>query len=260
MTQPPTDIALSGTRCHDVSGAEGLQWRIFVSRPSDAATPCPALFLLDGNAAFPAAVAAQRCNPALGSLAVIGIGYPGEGAYFPERRFMDMTPATDLATLPHQYGPMHPGGGQERFADLIEQQLLPQLIEQEGLDAERLTLFGHSLGGLFAVHLALRRPGLFARYFASSPSLWFNREAVNADVAAYRAAMAEGSGMRGILNITTGGKEADYMQREAAHLAATLETLDGSSTVKSMVFAGEDHISVHAVAVNRALQLAAGRG
>lgn len=260
MSDQPAEIALSGTRCEDMSGPDGTVWRIFVASAATAGTPSPCLILLDGNAAFPAAVAAQRCNPALAQLCVVGIGYPGEGAFFPERRFMDMTPETDLQTLPRHYGPLHPGGGQARFSEFIEQQLLPTLLEQEGVDESRLALFGHSLGGLFTVHLALRRPTLFARYFASSPSLWFNREAVAADVAAYKKSVAEGLAGSGTLHVSTGGKEADYMQREAAHLAAALEALDGSSAVKTLVFAGEDHMSAQAAAVNRALQLAAGRG
>lgn len=38
----------------------------------------------------------------------------------------------------------------------------------------RQALYGHSYGGLFALHTLFTRPGLFDCYIASSPSIWWN--------------------------------------------------------------------------------------
>lgn len=56
----------------------------------------------------------------------------------------------------------------ERFMDFIELELIP-LIEIELKVRERI-LFGHSFAGGFTINTMLKRPGLFDKYIASSPT------------------------------------------------------------------------------------------
>lgn len=147
--------------------------RIFVQAP-DSPAPAggyPVLYVLDGNASF--AVAAQLARNAglrpaalrKDPLLVVGIGYPTDGAMDSAARKRDYTPPPAAGD---------DTGGADLFLDFIEHQLQPALRSAWSLDPRRQTLFGHSLGGLLALHALASRNGLFTRYAAASPSLWWN--------------------------------------------------------------------------------------
>jgi pimeloyl-ACP methyl ester carboxylesterase len=55
----------------------------------------------------------------------------------------------------------------------LQDRILPQVRRLAPLDSTRLSLWGHSYGGLFVLHTLFTRPGLFSRYIAASPSLWW---------------------------------------------------------------------------------------
>ncbi len=61
-------------------------------------------------------------------------------------------------------------GGADNFLKFIETELIPQIEKQFRVQPYR-TLAGHSLGGLFAIHVMLTRPALFNSYIAVSPAL-----------------------------------------------------------------------------------------
>ena len=260
-TEPlvPTQCQTPNAQWHDLHDPRiDRTWRIFISPPKHCSTePSPCLFMLDGNGTFPIALAARETNPALATLALVGVGYPEESAFSPERRYFDLTPPTDLSRLPKRYGPVFPCGGQAEFARFIREILLPVVRERLAPELGTLSLFGHSLGGLFTLHMALTQPGIWAQGFASSPSLWFNREAVAADIATARTLIAKGNNDLSRLTLSAGSREAAYMQGEVADLAAALSVLNLDKPVSALTFAGETHISVLPVALNKALQWAA---
>src|SRR5690606_6091086 len=66
-------------------------------------------------------------------------------------------------------------GGAKRFLDFLEDEVKPLVASRYKVDTQRQTLFGHSYGGLFAIYTLLTRPQAFQRYYASSPSLWWNQ-------------------------------------------------------------------------------------
>jgi len=172
----------------------GQRYRIWLGLPDGPPGPggYPALFALDGQAAFalmdpgrprPHSETAQpsqhdefrrgkqqgRRSPGL----LLGIGYASGRPLDLDARALDYTP-TDACAPCDRLSPRH--GGAERFLDFIELELLPTLaavLPELPLDRGRLSLFGHSYGGLFTLYTLLHRPALFARYWASSPSLWF---------------------------------------------------------------------------------------
>src|SRR5215510_8354479 len=69
-------------------------------------------------------------------------------------------------------------GGADNFLKFFETELIPQIEEQYRVQPYRI-LAGHSLGGLFAIHAMISKPGLFNSYIAVSPSLqWEHDEAL----------------------------------------------------------------------------------
>src|SRR3546814_6166264 len=70
------------------------------------------------------------------------------------------------------------GGADALLAFLIET-LRPEIAARYPQTARAAQiLFGHSLGGLFAAHALLTRPGPFDAFIVSSPSLYWSQLAV----------------------------------------------------------------------------------
>ena len=70
-------------------------------------------------------------------------------------------------------------GGADNFLKFFETELIPQIEKEYRVQPYRI-LAGHSLGGLFAIHAMISRPGVFNSYIAVSPSLqWENGETLN---------------------------------------------------------------------------------
>lgn len=69
-------------------------------------------------------------------------------------------------------------GNADEVLDFIEQELIPYMDKNyKTLDFKILA--GHSVGGIFTVNAALKRPDLFDHYIAISPALWWEENAIN---------------------------------------------------------------------------------
>lgn len=154
---------------HD-SGAIGLPMKFAVYLPPQASQgPVPALLYLAGltctEETFAIKASAQRRAAELG-LALItpdtsprGANVPGEaeswdfgvGAGF----YLDATQA--------------PWATHWRMESYLMNELLPLCTAQLPIDAQRLGIFGHSMGGHGALTLALRHPGRFKTLSAFAP-------------------------------------------------------------------------------------------
>lgn len=64
-------------------------------------------------------------------------------------------------------------GGSAAFRAFIRDELIPEIDRRYRTTGER-AIIGESLVGLFIVETLLAEPGLFDRYIAFSPSLWWN--------------------------------------------------------------------------------------
>ena len=159
-------------RFYKHSSAEiGLPMRfgLFLPPQALAGQAVPLLTYLAGltctEETFPIKAGAQRDAAALG-LAILtpdtsprGAGIVGEdhhwefgvGAGF----YLDAT--------------VMPWSGHWCMESYIVKELLPGVLAQFGLNADRLGLFGHSMGGHGALTLALRHPGLFKSLSAFAP-------------------------------------------------------------------------------------------
>jgi len=69
-------------------------------------------------------------------------------------------------------------GGADNFLKFFETELIPEIEKEYRVQPYRI-FAGHSLGGLFAIHAMISKPGLFNSYVAVSPSLqWEHDEAL----------------------------------------------------------------------------------
>ncbi len=141
----------------------------------------PILYVLDGNAAFDSAaniaksVGAGANRLGLDPIAIVAIGYPMQSTFDTKKRALDYTPK---ASTEFQKQSKYQYGGAEQFIKFIEQELKPVIHSKIKVNSQQQSLFGHSFGGLFVLHTFFTQPQTFQRYFAASPSLWFDHYAL----------------------------------------------------------------------------------
>jgi len=91
-------------------------------------------------------------------------------------RTRDLTPAKSSAKNAAGELQFPTSGGADNFLKFFETELIPQIEKEYRVQPYRI-FAGHSLGGLFAIHAMITKPGLFNAYIAVSPSLqWENND------------------------------------------------------------------------------------
>lgn len=257
-------VALPHARSLAFTAPDGTDYRLLVAIPPEPAPAAgfPVLILTDGDALFPTTVSAARLQggrpevTGVRPAVILGIGYPGAAPFDAERRRRDLLPAD---------------GGAERFLDLIDGEILAQVERLVPIDRARLSLAGHSFGGLFALHALFARPGLFRSHVAGSPSIWWEERAILKTRERFLNSPAAAMSQR--LLITVGGKEQGGDQQRDPQRAARLRMarmLDNAAEMagalaasgrvdcEHVVFAGENHISVLPAMLSRAVAFTLG--
>ncbi|MFT4192745.1 MAG: alpha/beta hydrolase-fold protein, partial [Comamonas sp.] len=151
-----------------------------IATPVRAAPPTghPLIALLDGNAAFaalrPEHLAAR--DAAGDPPVIVSLGYDTPLGFDVQARAFDYTPPLDApgVTLAEQ-ARGRIGGGAELFLDLLAGEILPEVHRRAPIDVRRTTLWGHSFGGLLALHTLFTRTALFTRYAVADPSMWWHQ-------------------------------------------------------------------------------------
>lgn len=264
-------VALPAAQQLDIRArTTGYPYRILMSVP-DAPAPkqgYPVLYVLDGNAAFPVAaflarsVASRRDVTGHQPPLVVGIGYPGDRDFDVAARQRDYTPG---AQSPH---PPATEGGADHFLDFIDREVKPMVAARYPIDTQRQALFGHSFGGLLALHALLTRPTSFSTYLLSSPSIWWQDKRVLAGWPNLARSAA-----RPRVQISVGALEDDPPKRHyppevralwaqrpmvmpARHLAHQLRELPGWSDANTVYYelAGENHGPAWLPAMTRGMQ------
>lgn len=94
------------------------------------------------------------------------------------RRFYDFTGPAEQYVFPERTKGKHMDtknyGGAEQFFAFLQQELKPKIYEKFATNREQETLYGHSLGGYFAIWCYLKQHEAFTHYLAISPSIWWN--------------------------------------------------------------------------------------
>ncbi|WP_252107096.1 MULTISPECIES: alpha/beta hydrolase-fold protein [unclassified Halomonas] len=184
-------------------------WRVTLGIPRQAPPDqgYPAFWMLDGNAAlmeFDAAllesIEDQSAPPVL-----VFLGYDND-LRIDRTRIQDYT----YTALADDEGR---GGGAKAFLAAIERHIRPAVERHVHTDPHRQTLWGHSLGGLFALYTLFTQPDAFSTYAAGSPSLWWGEgallDALDSDSAAYTT-----SELRVLLSLGGGERERDTSHRD----------------------------------------------
>ncbi|MEO7233397.1 MAG: S-formylglutathione hydrolase [Polaromonas sp.] len=148
----------------------GLPMKFSVFLPPQASLgPVPALVYLAGltcnEETFMTKAGAQRLAAELG-LALIAPDTSPRGANLPGE-----TDSWDFGVGAGFYldATQAPWSSQYRMETYLAAELLPLLTGSLPLDAERIGIFGHSMGGHGALTLALRHPALFKSVSAFAP-------------------------------------------------------------------------------------------
>ncbi|WP_242674685.1 alpha/beta hydrolase [Phytopseudomonas daroniae] len=183
------------------------QYRIWIATPKRAAPASgyPVIYLLDGNAALGALEEQQLADlDERGPPLLVFVGYATELRFDVTARAYDYTPPLpggkpvidDLARERR-------GGGAELFLDLLQQKIKPQVEARAPIDPQRQSLWGHSYGGLLALHCLFTRPQAFQNYIVADPSIWWQdgfildeEKAFSAPAEAVRLVLLRGLGER----------------------------------------------------------------
>lgn len=131
-------------------------------------------------------------------------------------------------------------GGADNFLKFIETELIPEIEKEYRVQPYRI-LAGHSLGGLFAIHAMMSKPGVFNSYIAVSPSLqWENGEALKR-AQAYFANQKE---LKATLFVSLGNEPGAIGESFEAFRALLSKTKIKDFEWQAELMADEDHGSV----------------
>jgi hypothetical protein len=259
---------LPDTETWDLKSSAGEQYRIFVSRPEGDPPPegYPVLYVLDGNAFF-AGFAQTRwtqeiMDASIGRTMIVAVGYPiGDKPYAFERRMKDFTPPwTNPVPVSEQRFADWAAGGWDRFAQFLIDDLRPAVASRYHIDPHRQSLFGHSLGGLFALHMLYRHPEAFFAIIAASPSIYWNGASILAEEREFAShlASAPSKGPIARLLMVVGSREETRLEQlDAEDLARRLEPLSAYGLrSRFQVYEGEPHLGVPTRAITDTLRFA----
>jgi predicted alpha/beta superfamily hydrolase len=278
MTQEAIQpVALAGTELHRLR-ASGIdqEFELRVALPVPGLMrPLPdrydTLYVLDGDLFFGTAVEMTRLMSMLFGelppLLVVGIGYGGTD---PKRqgqlRNRDFTPTTprEMPGMrePPGWTPLLPEterfGHADRFLAFLRDEVRPFVTARYPVTGSA-SLFGSSMGGLFATWALLTEPGLFERYLIASPALWWDNEALFRLEEQRAAARLEGRVFFGVGAQEEAASIPMLAQfRMITNVRAMAERLSARGhpalEVHHQVFDGESHTSVVPVVLTRALR------
>lgn len=257
--------AMPETEMWDMTSADGQEFRIFVSRPSAPAPGggYPILYVLDGNAMFAGFAEARRIHgfgsSGIDKMIVVGVGHPGEQIY-DARRMFDFTAPIATPALKQAFA-QYQSGGRDRFAKFLLDELRPAIEKRYSVNTARQSLYGHSLGGLFALHMLYSRPGAFRTIIATSPSIWWDNQSILAEEAAFRAQVLKtpDTGKATSLLLMAGEREEEgNIPGDTKALAQRMAALSAQGLRSDFIMLDEEtHISVPSRSVTASLRAAA---
>lgn len=247
-------VTLDSTEQWTMRSAEGRDYRIMVSLPEGDVPYTggyPVIYVVDGNALFPALHAAKRVQDRWKGAILVAIGYPSDTPYDFERRAFDLSPPQ----VPERNQP--PQGGQDLFLDFIEKRLMPKVNERFKVDQDQRSLVGWSFGGMFGIYTLFTRPTLFQHVVAISPSLWWRDRYLLAHERAFTQQAHAGKLdlTHSSLTMWVGDREMPQEIQDVRALQIRLEQLSQYGLRSDFQLeAGEDHMSIPFRASTRVLE------
>lgn len=206
------------------------------------------LYVLDGDAYFQLIKevirlqAKRAAKTGVEEVIIVGIGYGAKD--FHSRRVFDFTaPAINGQLLKKPNGEEWPDtGGAEQFRAFIEQELKPAIDKAFPVNHRKQTLFGHSLGGLFTLYMMMKNPSAFQAYFACSPSIWWNNEALMEEVPSFMERFSQET-VDVKLFLAAGGEEKEHLLTAVRKFFVKMRDIKQLS-VEYKEIEGENHASI----------------
>lgn len=239
--EAPPGYVLPETETWELAPEGGEPYFIMVSRPAGPPPDqgYPVLYVLDGNAYFASFAEARYlqagdvtnpfAKPDIGHSIVVAVGYPATDMPFDIRRLYDFTPPMMKNPPPSQARlAKYPSGGQDEFIDFLVNQLRPEIARRYAIDPNRQALFGHSLGGLFALHVLYTRPHAFSAIIAASPAQGWNEQEILVEEREFSRRLSQGeieAPMSRVLLLAGEDEERYDLLPDAAALARRLDAL-----------------------------------
>jgi len=253
--------AMPQTRMFETKSDGGETYRIFVSYPKGEppAGGYPVLYVIDGNAYFASFAETRRLleYAEKGKALVVGVGYPTDEAY-DARRTADFLFPVPTAGPPAQAksDPTATNTGRDKFLAFLTGKLRTEIGQRYKIDPDRQSLFGHSFGGLFALHALYARPDAFQSIVAASPSLEWNVQDLLREERAFAARLKDGKVTRtSRLMLVAGDQDSDDDPEPARALAARLEPLSAYGLgTRYRLYEDEIHMTVPTRAVTDTLR------
>ena len=248
----------------------GRTYRIFLKVPSGPvpAEGFPVIYILDGNWYFSMAAATAVLQAATGELpsaVLVGIGYPvANKGKVVTLRVPDLTLAT-RHDIPSRFKPLKPGGA-DAFYKAIVKEIRPFVEQHAAINRKCQTLFGHSFGGLFALHIMFTHPESFRTFVAASPAIWWGDKEVLAGETPFEIKLVRKK-IAARLLVTVGSRERRtagtsvppgrpdrHMVRNVQQLVARLARYRSNNFVlEGDVIKNEGHNSSIPAVINKAL-------
>lgn len=237
-------------------------YRISIAVPAiePPAQGFPVMYLLDANAGFATVVETHRRlsrrpdATRVGPAVIVGIGHETDKLYDSNLRQRDFASASGCA----------------EFLDFIQRSVKPLVQQHAAIDPTQQILAGHSLAGLFALWVLRHATETFTHYIALSPSLWSEPSLVDELISTPFQAqqphvfLAVGEweqtlapwqiGEPGSLEIQA-RRQQRGMVSKVVKLGAVLQQRLGTAQVQCQVFPQEDHASVFAIGMSRAMRM-----
>ena len=141
-------------------------------------------------------------------------------------------------------------GGGDAFLKFIEEELIPHIDQHYRTQPYRV-FFGHSLGGMLAVHALVTRPDMFNAYISASPYLQYDDEHVIDEA----EGILEGKPDLGNSLFLTVGNEPEYLA-PLKRLTGMFEKSDDTGLRwEYVVMEDDDHMSTPLKSIYRGLEM-----
>jgi hypothetical protein len=195
---------------------------------------------------------------------VVGIGYKIKGLEdWAALRRRDLTPTsspeddkkweTYLARASGRNNIVSKSGGARSFLEFISTELIPYIESNYRVNQDDRALMGYSHGGLFTLFTVFSKPETFQRYYAGSPSIWWDNKVILEYEKKYNDAHKD---LPVNLFMSVGSLEDLSSIGDMYKLAGRLESRDYPKLkLETHIFEGETHSSCYAGGISRALKV-----
>jgi predicted alpha/beta superfamily hydrolase len=219
----------------------------------------PVLYVLDGRYStllFYSMIEVFALGKEVKDLIVVTIdGHSQSESDWLTSRYSDYTPScnpkADTAIAGFFKIPVSKSGGAPVFLATLEKEIIP-LIEQNYKTNDEKSLYGHSLGGLFAGYCFITKPSLFQKYSMNSPSFWWNNGEMTTKIDSLARKNSEVSAN---IYVSAGLLEGGFMITPVNKFTDSLNKNFHNIKVNSKIFDEETHLSIVALSCTRTLRL-----